>query len=59
MTVKHGASFPASRELSGAPLLAFAEFLASLAQQRAKEPGDSLRNRMLKEMANSFYGKLA
>jgi hypothetical protein len=57
--IKHGASFPSSIELSGAPLLAFAEFLAELTQRRAKEPSDGLRNRMLKEMANSFYGKLA
>ena len=59
ITIKHGASFPASSGLSGAPLLAFAEFLAELAQRRAKELRDSLRNRLLKEMANSFYGKLA
>ena len=59
ITVRHGASFPASRGLSGAPLLAFAEFLAELTQRRAQEPRDSLRNRMLKEMATSFYGKLA
>ena len=59
ITIKHGASFPISRGLSGAPLLAFADFLAELTQRRTQEPGDSLRNRILKEMANSFYGKLA
>jgi hypothetical protein len=59
ITIKHGTSFPASSGLSGAPLLAFAAFLAELTQRRAQEPSDSRRNRMLKEMANSFYGKLA
>ncbi len=41
------------------PVLAFAGFLADITQRRAKEAKDSLRNLMLKEIANSFYGKLA
>jgi hypothetical protein len=59
ITMQHGACFPALIGLSGTPLLAFAEFLGALTRRRAQEPGDSLSNRVLKQMANSFYGKLA
>src|SRR5262249_8272332 len=35
ITIKHGAAFPVSSGFSGAPLLAFAAFLAALTQRRA------------------------
>jgi hypothetical protein len=43
----------------GGPMLAFAGYLSGLARDRAAEPKGSLMNRLLKEMSNSFYGKLA
>src|SRR5262249_23718673 len=43
----------------GLPRLAFAEFLSVIVQQRNQEPKGTLRNLMLKEIATSFYGKLA
>jgi hypothetical protein len=45
--------------IDGRPVLAFADFLGTLARQRAKEAPKTLRNLLLKETANSFYGKLA
>ena len=43
----------------GQPLLAFAGFLGNIALQRSREEKGSLKERLLKEMMNSFYGKLA
>jgi hypothetical protein len=51
--------FPPLRDKRRVTLLAFADFLSTITQKRAQEPKGSLRNLMLKEVANSFYGKLA
>lgn len=41
------------------PQLMFAAYLAQLIDRRRQHPNGSLENLMFKEMANSFYGKLA
>jgi len=57
-----GFSFPTLHDEGGNRYLAFADFLGELARRRDEEklinPG-SLRDRMLKEIACSFYGKLS
>jgi hypothetical protein len=59
ITIKHGMRFPGFQDTTGVPQLAFAGFLGELTRRRAQEPEDSLSNRLLKEMTNSFSGKLA
>jgi hypothetical protein len=59
VTIRHGMRFPAFQDEAGVPQLAFAGFLGELTRRRAQEPENSLSNRLLKEMVNSFYGKLA
>jgi hypothetical protein len=61
ISIEHGYSFPTLRNHEGERVLAFAGFLGALAQAREEEQGrnpGSLRERMLKEIGNSFYGKL-
>ena len=41
------------------PMLAFADFLAVLNKEREKHDKETLPNLLLKEISNSFYGKLA
>ncbi len=43
----------------GSPQLMFASYLSQLIAKRGEYPKKSLENLMFKEMANSFYGKLA
>ncbi|MEO9684083.1 MAG: hypothetical protein ABJF86_12195 [Tateyamaria sp.] len=43
----------------GSPRLMFASYLSQLISKRGEHPKGSLENLMFKEMANSFYGKLA
>jgi hypothetical protein len=59
VTIKNGMRFPSFQDATGIPPLAFAGFLGELTRRRAQAPEDSLSNRLLKEMVNSFYGKLA
>lgn len=51
--------FPTLTKGTDGEQLAFAEFLQTVTQKRAREPKGSLRNLMLKEIVNSFYGKQA
>ncbi len=57
--ITDGESFLSLQDERGIPRLAFADFLATITQKRAQEVKGTLRNLMLKEVANSFYGKLA
>jgi hypothetical protein len=51
--------FPFPRHEDARPILPFADYLALLTQLRAGYPRGSFQNLVLKEMANSIYGKLA
>jgi hypothetical protein len=62
VTIDFGFSLPTLRNAEGERVLAFAGFLGKLAQAREAEElhnPDSLRERMLKEFGNSFYGKMS
>lgn len=56
VTIKNGMRFPSFQDATGLLPLAFTGFRGELTRRRAQAPEDSLSNRLLKEMVNSFYG---
>lgn len=53
------AYFPPLLDSEMNPVLAFAGYLGILSEERAKHPPKTLGNTLCKDLANSFYGKLA